>query len=84
MAMVRTQIQLTEQQARKLRARARERGVSIAELIRRCVETALSAEEPSRAELYARAARIAGKFEDRQGAKDLSRRHDDYLDEAFE
>jgi hypothetical protein len=82
--MVRTQIQLTEQQARKLRARARERGVSVAELIRRCVETALSAEEPSRAELYSRAGSIAGKFEDRQGARDLARRHDDYLDEAFE
>jgi hypothetical protein len=56
----------------------------VAELIRRCVETALSAEEPSRAERYARARRIAGKFADRQDAKDLSRRHDDYLDEAFE
>jgi hypothetical protein len=82
--MVRTQIQLTERQARRLRARARERGLSVAELIRRCVETALSAEEPSRAELYARARRIAGRFADRQGARDLSRLHDDYLDEAFE
>lgn len=82
--MVRTQIQLTEQQARKLRATARERGVSVAELIRSCVETVLSAEEPSRAQLYARAAHLAGKFEDRHGATDLARRHDDYLDEAYE
>jgi hypothetical protein len=82
--MVRTQIQLTEQQVRKLRVKARERGVSVAELIRQCVETALGAEEPSRAELYSRARRIAGKFADRLGAKDISRRHDDYLDEAFE
>jgi hypothetical protein len=82
--MVRTQIQLTERQARKLRARARERGVSVAELIRRCVEASLSEKEPSRAELYTRASRLAGKFEDRKGARDLSRRHDEYLDEAFE
>jgi hypothetical protein len=82
--MIRTQIQLTERQARRLRTRARERGVSVAELIRRCVEASLSEEEPNRAELYARASRLAGRFEDRKGATDLSRRHDEYLDEAFE
>lgn len=82
--MVRTQIQVTEQQARKLRAKARESGISVSELIRRCIQTVLSSEELSRAELYSRAARIVGKLEDRRGAKDLARRHDDYLDEAFE
>ncbi len=40
--MVRTQIQLTEQQARRLRRHARERGVSLAEIIRRCVEKGLA------------------------------------------
>ncbi|MBI4476877.1 MAG: ribbon-helix-helix protein, CopG family, partial [Acidobacteria bacterium] len=44
--MVRTQIQLTEQQARRLRAQARERGVSLAEMIRRCVEKGLAEEAP--------------------------------------
>jgi hypothetical protein len=81
--MVRTQIQLTERQSRALRAKAREQGVSVAELIRRCIDTALEAEEPDRAALYARAARLEGRFPDRKGARDLSRRHDDYLDEAF-
>jgi len=82
--MVRTQIQLTEQQARRLRAQARERGVSLAEIIRRCVEKALAEETPNRAALYERAARVVGRFRDRRGARDISAKHDRYLDEAYE
>lgn len=82
--MVRTQIQLTEEQARRLRTRARERGVSLAEVIRQCVDTALAEQAPSRAELYGRAAGLVGRFADRRGARDLARAHDDYLDQAFE
>lgn len=82
--MVRTQIQLTEQQARRLRAHARERGVSLAEVIRRCVEKGLAEETPSRAALYERAARVVGRFPDRRGARDVSSRHDRYLDETYE
>lgn len=82
--MVRTQIQLTDRQARQLRAEARERGVSIAELIRRYVEKGLSEETTNRATLYDRAARIVGRFEDRQGIRNVSSEHDRYLDEAFE
>ena len=82
--MVRTQIQLTEQQARRLRAKARDRGLSLAEIIRRYVEQGLSDDTPARAALYDRAARVIGRFQDRRGARDLSRRHDRYLDEAFE
>ncbi len=83
-SMVRTQIQLTDQQARRLRAEARERGVSLAELIRRYVEKGLSEETTDRAMLYARAARVIGRFSDRHGAHDVSAKHDRYLDEAFE
>ena len=82
--MIRTQIQLTEQQARRLRAQARERGVSLAELIRQCVDTALAEEAPNRMALYDRAARLVGRFPDRRGARDISARHDSYLDKAFE
>jgi len=82
--MVRTQIQLTEQQARRLRSQARERGLSLAEIIRRYVEKGLSEEAPNRAALYERAARVVGRFRDRRGARDVSSRHDRYLDEAFE
>jgi ribbon-helix-helix CopG family protein len=82
--MVRTQIQLTEHQARRLRAEARERGLSLAEIIRRYVEKGLSDEAPNRAALYERAARVVGRFRDRRAARDISSRHDRYLDEAFE
>lgn len=82
--MVRTQIQLTEQQARRLRARARERGLSLAEIIRRYVENGLSEESSDRAALYGRASRLVGRFRDRHSARDVSSKHDRYLDDAFE
>ncbi len=82
--MIRTQIQLTEQQARRLRAEARERGLSLAEVIRRYVERGLTDKGPDRAGLYDRAARVVGRFRDRRGARDLSIEHDRYLDEAYE
>ena len=82
--MVRTQIQLTDRQARRLRAEARERGLSLAEIIRRYVEKGLSEEAPERAVLYERAARVVGRFRDRSRARDVSKNHDRYLDEAVE
>jgi hypothetical protein len=82
--MVRTQTLLTEQQARRLHAQARERGVSLAESIRRCVEKELAEQAPTRAALYDRAAQVVGRFADRRGARDISSKHDRYLDEAFE
>lgn len=82
--MIRTQIQLTDQQARRLRTEARERGLSLAELIRRCVDKGLADEMPDRASLYERAARLVGRFHDRQRASDISSKHDRYLDESFE
>lgn len=82
--MIRTQIQLTEHQARRLRAEAHDRGVSLAEVIRRCVDKGLADEGPDRAARYARAAGVIGRFHDRRGTHDVSARHDRYLDEAFE
>lgn len=82
--MVRTQIQLTEEQLRKLRARARERGVSMAEMIRRCVDVALAEEIDDRCALYENASRIIGRFPDKRGVTDLARNHDDYIEGAFE
>ena len=82
--MIRTQIQLTEAQARRLRARAREEGVSLAETIRRLVDRGLEEDVADRAALYARAARAIGRFPDQRGARDLAEHHDDYLDEGYE
>jgi hypothetical protein len=81
--MIRTQIQLTEEQARKLRRRARQEGLSLSEMIRRCVDRGLQEGTTDRPELYGRAAVLVGAFPDREGRTDLASRHDDYLDEAF-
>ena len=81
--MHRTQIQITEQQARKLRALAREQGISMSEVVRRCIDRQLGEEVPGRAELYARAAGLVGRFVDSAGAEDLSQEHDKYLDESY-
>ncbi len=82
--MLRTQIQVTEEQHRLLRTAAQREGVSIAEVVRRCVVRFFQEESPDRGELYARAADLVGKFGDPLGATDLSERHDEYLDEALE
>jgi len=82
--MVRTQIQLTEEQARRLRKLARHEGLSLAEVIRRCVDRTLNEQAQTRAELYRRAATVIGRHRDREGAHDVAERHDRYLDEAFD
>ena len=81
--MIRTQIQITEAQMRRLRRRAREEGISLAEVIRQCIETVLAAEAPDRVKLYERATELVGRFADVKGAKDLSSAHDRYLDESY-
>jgi hypothetical protein len=81
--MVRTQIQLTEEQARKLRRAARSRGVSMAEIVRRCLESGIESESADRAERYRRAAQVIGAFKDRDERQDVSVDHDRYLDRAF-
>jgi hypothetical protein len=81
--MVRTQVQLTEKQIRRLRSIAGERGVSFSEALRQCLDAALAPGAPERKELYARAASMVGAFTDRDGATDVSSEHDRYLSEAF-
>ncbi|MCL5103043.1 MAG: ribbon-helix-helix protein, CopG family [Armatimonadetes bacterium] len=80
--MVRTQIQLTEEQARRLAALAAKRGVSRAALIRKSVEKMLVAERVSDdAVLRRKAIAAAGALH--SGTGDLSARHDEYAAEAF-
>ncbi len=81
--MVRTQIQLTEEQARALKELAALRQVSMAELIRQGVDTVIrSATAVDEAARIQRAIEAAGKF--RSGKKDVSEHHDDYLAEAIQ
>ena len=80
--MVRTQIQLTEEQARKVKKIAASRGVSMAEVIRDAVEEAIRSNAGTLSEeRRTRALEIAGKF--RSGKKDVSKKHDAYLAEAW-
>lgn len=80
--MVRTQIQLTEEQAERLRESATRAGVSMAELIRRAVDRAIcERSEPSREALVARAKAAAGRF--RSDRSDVAANHDVYLADAY-
>jgi hypothetical protein len=80
--MVRTQIQLTERQARGLKERAAREKVSMAELVRRSVDDLLS--KPvvdDEDEKWERARRAVGFFD--SGLTDLSINHDKYFVEAY-
>lgn len=80
--MVRTQIQLTENQMKALKELAAIEQASMAELIRRSVDAFLrSAAQRSRHERKRRALAAIGRF--RSGVSDLSVNHDRYLSEAF-
>ena len=80
--MIRTQIQLTEEQARRLRLLAEEQGKSVAELIRASIDqqtknsSLINLDERRR-----RALALAGKYS--SGKSDISLDHDRYLAEDF-
>lgn len=82
--MLRTQIQLTEDQARRLRRLASREGVSMAEMVRQSIDRLLNDEARHPAARYRRAAALIGAFPDRDGAKDLSRHHDEYIGQSDE
>lgn len=81
--MLRTQIQLTEEQDRLLGDLSRERRLSKAELMRRAVDLLLAGEAPGRGsgEQRRRALAVAGSF--RSGGCGAARRHDEALAGAF-
>jgi len=81
--MLRTQVQFTEEQYRKIRLLAQRRGVSISQVVRESVDRHLEAETYDSDALYSRAAEIVGKYDDKDGRDDLSSEHDEYLDEAY-
>jgi len=81
--MIRTQVQLTDDQFRSLKRLAADRGVSVAELIRQGVQ------------LFIRGAGVIDSKEQRQRAlsapgrfhshlSDISAQHDRYLQQAYE
>lgn len=79
--MLRTQIQLTEEQAGKLKEIALSSNESVASLIRNAIDRFLLTGKPNRAAQYRQALSVAGKYESEQ--PDIAVNHDRYLDEAF-
>ncbi len=79
--MLRTQIQLTEEQTRVVRSVAAKQGISMAEVIRRAIDQTLGGPGRPDEELRRRAMTFAGRF--RSGLTDLGLEHDRYLDEAY-
>lgn len=82
--MLRTQIQLTEEQASKAKRLAADQGVSMAEVIRQLLDAAPERDDPAERLTRAVEALKRGAFRDREGKTDVGLRHDAYLTEAFE
>ncbi len=80
--MVRTQIQLTERQAKAIKERAKRNRVSMAAEIRRALDRSLEEENPLLNEEVRRRALAAVGFFD-SGLGDLARNHDKYLAEDY-
>jgi hypothetical protein len=81
--MVRTQIQLTERQARELKKMAAREGVSMAEVIRKAVDAKIheGVSGVPWEERVRRAMAVMGKFH--SGIRDLAVNHDKYLAEDY-
>lgn len=80
--MIRTQIQLTEEQARALKILAATRRSSVAELIRQSVDILIrSSGGIDTTERRRRAITAAGRF--RSGRSDIAVEHDRYLTEDY-
>ena len=81
--MIRMQIQLTEAQARMLKAQAARESRSMSDVVRESVSNYLVRRGTTdRADLVNRARNLPGRF--RSGISDLAENHDRYLDEAFD
>lgn len=82
--MLRTQISLTEEQMRQLKTLSAERGESIAEIIRQAIDTMIQSQSfTTREQQRQRALAAAGRFTLIEPDANVSRDHDNYLDEAY-
>jgi hypothetical protein len=79
--MVRTQIQLTEDQAQKLKELSLSSHESVAALIRKAIDQFVVTGKPDHSGLYRQAGSIVGKYKAENS--DISVEHDRYLEEAF-
>ena len=84
--MVRTQIQLTDEQHTRLKRWARRLDISFSEAVRRCVTEHLESRDShaSRADMVREALAACGSHRDPEGRTDVARRHDDVLAEVYQ
>ncbi len=81
--MIRTQIQLTEEQLTTLRGLARQEERSVADLVRQSIaEYLVRQPRVDRAERVRRARSLIGRY--RSDCPDLAAHHDRHLDDAFD
>lgn len=88
--MVRTMVQLTEEQVKALKKLAKARKTSMAQLVRESITLYVNSsiakteqEEKRRRALEGLDKIRKAKFKDAQGKRDVSKNHDDYLDEVY-
>jgi cob(I)alamin adenosyltransferase len=88
--MVRTMVQLTEEQVKALKKMAKSRKTSLSQLVRESVTLYVNfsmadkeKEEKRRRALDGLAKIKKAQYKDREGRQDVSINHDKYLDEAF-
>ena len=79
--MIRTQIQLSEEQAARLKELAHAGNESVAAIIRKALDQFLANQKPDRRTLYRQALAVLGKYQ--AGLHDVSLEHDRYLEEEF-
>jgi hypothetical protein len=83
--MVRTQIQLTEEQHRQLKELAHRQGISLAEVVRRLIDEKLEHSEmsPTHLDRVRQALGVCGKYDDPSGDRNVAENHDRHLADAF-
>jgi hypothetical protein len=79
--MLRTQIQLEEEQMEWLRVKARARGISVSQLIREGIKFYRTHQDHLPRDRTRKALEAVGRFS--SGISDVSVRHDNYLAEAY-
>jgi hypothetical protein len=79
--MIRTQVQIKEDQIEWLRSKARDRGVSVSQLIREGIDLYRSKDDQLPIEKKRKALAAVGRFS--SGRSDISARHDDFLSSAY-
>lgn len=80
--MIRTQIQLTEEQYRLLKSISARENISVAEVVRESIVYYTAGKcLVDQKDKYTRALKVAGRF--RSGKKDISKDHDGHLNKDF-